>query len=56
MLSSVQDNNIPLAPLDGLLSSYSHTAQATPARDAPVIDLLDGFAVNPPIPGNLGMV
>lgn len=53
ILSSVQDNKIPLAPLDGLLSPTSHLAQATPAKEAPVIDLLDGFAAKPSIPGKI---
>ncbi|XP_024023894.1 AP-1 complex subunit gamma-2 [Morus notabilis] len=46
ILSSVQDNKLPVAPLDGLLSP---SAPATP-----VIDLLDGFAVKPPTPENNG--
>ncbi|GMN41659.1 hypothetical protein TIFTF001_010873 [Ficus carica] len=46
ILSSVQDNKLPVAPLDGLLSP------STPAT--PVIDLLDGFAVKPPTPENNG--
>ncbi|PON59284.1 Adaptor protein complex AP-1, gamma subunit [Parasponia andersonii] len=54
ILSSVQDNKIPLAPLDRLLSPTPHSAQATPARDAPVIDFLDGFVTNPPITENNG--
>lgn len=49
ILSSVQDNKLPVAPLDGLLSP---SAPATP-----VIDLLDGFAVKPPSPGkNFGSI
>ncbi|PON98906.1 Adaptor protein complex AP-1, gamma subunit [Trema orientale] len=54
ILSSVQNNKIPLAPLDGLLSPTPHSAQATPARDAPVIDFLDGFVTNPPVTENNG--
>lgn len=45
ILSSVQDNKLPVAPLDGLLSP------STPVT--PVIDLLDGFAVKPPTPGKI---
>ncbi|KAF4355485.1 hypothetical protein F8388_015239 [Cannabis sativa] len=54
IFSSVQDNKAPLAPLD-LLLSPSHSTQATPPRDASVIDLLDGFGAKPPVvPENNG--
>ncbi|KAM6562159.1 hypothetical protein CsatB_022157 [Cannabis sativa] len=54
IFSSVQDNKTPLAPLD-LLLSPSHSTQATPPRDASVIDLLDGFGAKPPVvPENNG--
>ncbi|XP_062110258.1 AP-1 complex subunit gamma-2-like [Humulus lupulus] len=53
ILSSVPDNKTPLASLD-LLLSPSHSTQATPPRDASVIDLLDGFGPKPPIPENNG--
>ena len=46
ILLSLQDNKTPAAPLDGLLSPSSHTAQTTP-----VIDLLNGFEISPPKPG-----
>ncbi|XP_030499077.2 AP-1 complex subunit gamma-2 [Cannabis sativa] len=54
IFSSVQDNKTPLAPLD-LLLSPSHSTQATPPRDASVIDLLDDFGAKPPVvPENNG--
>ncbi|KAL5552930.1 hypothetical protein UlMin_040331 [Ulmus minor] len=54
ILSPIQDNKKPVAPLDGLFSPSSNSAQVTSAGAAPVIDLLDGFVASPPKPESNG--
>ncbi|XP_041010914.1 AP-1 complex subunit gamma-2-like isoform X4 [Juglans microcarpa x Juglans regia] len=57
ILSSSQVNKSPDASLEGLSSpSALSTQAATPAGAAPMMDLLDGFVPNSPIPEDNGPV
>lgn len=52
ILSASQDNKTSVSPLDGL-SSPSYPNQSTSAGVTPVMDLLGGFAADPPKPGKI---
>ncbi|XP_062159659.1 AP-1 complex subunit gamma-2-like isoform X2 [Alnus glutinosa] len=57
ILSTSQVNKSPVSSLEGLSSPSSLSARATsPVGAAPMMDLLDGFVPNPPIPENNGPV
>jgi hypothetical protein len=52
ILSTNQVNKSPVSSLEGLsLSSSLSTRATTPVGAAPMMDLLDGFVPNSPIPG-----
>ncbi|XP_048318423.2 AP-1 complex subunit gamma-2 [Ziziphus jujuba] len=53
ILSASQDNKTSVSPLDGL-SSPSYPNQSTSAGVTPVMDLLGGFAADPPKPEDNG--
>ncbi|KAE8023419.1 hypothetical protein FH972_009113 [Carpinus fangiana] len=57
ILSTSQVNKSPVSSLEGLsLSSSLSTRATTPVGAAPIMDLLDGFVPNSPIPENNGPV
>lgn len=57
ILSATPSNKSPVPSLEGFSSPSSLSAQAsTPAGAAPMMDLLDGFVPNPPVPENNGSV
>jgi hypothetical protein len=54
ILSTSQVNKSPVSSLEGLSSPSSLSARATsPVGAAPMMDLLDGFVPNSPIPGKI---
>ncbi|KAJ6742215.1 ADAPTIN ALPHA/GAMMA/EPSILON [Salix viminalis] len=56
ILSPIQNEKSPIATLDALLPSSSLSAQATSAKAAPMMDLLDGFSPSPSKPEDNGSV
>lgn len=54
LLPVSQDNKSPVGSLEGLSLPSSLSAQAiTPVGAGPMMDLLDGFVPNAPIPGKI---
>ncbi|KAJ6331603.1 hypothetical protein OIU76_010060 [Salix suchowensis] len=56
ILSPIQNEKSPIATLDALSPSSSLSAQATSAKAAPMMDLLDGFSPSPSKPEDNGSV
>lgn len=53
ILSSSQGDKSPVASLGDISSPPSLSIQATSAGAAPMMDFLDGFVPNPPMPGTI---